>query len=177
MESESKEPRTIDVGKNRKCIQLSADQLMEQTIRVSMIGNASTPGEEERLRAEFAEWVKQGNPLTEGIEDRFREMNEAWRTELWAKIVALLEKGAALDAAAIPECRRNQTLDALDIAVRVKNVLRCEHNVETIWDLVHIPSQEFMKRRILRTDSRKWGLLIIDAIEQALKLLVCEHGA
>ena len=101
-------------------------------------------------------------------------MREAWQAELWSRIVALLEMGAALDPAAIPECRRNQTLDALDIAVRVQNVLQSGFNVETIWDLVHIPPQEFMKRRVMT--SRRWWLLIIDAIEQALKTLTCEQG-
>ena len=98
-------------------------------------------------------------------------MREAWQAESWARIVALLEKGAALDPAAIPECRRNQTLDALDIAVRVYNVLQSGFNVETIWDLVHIPPQEFMKQRVLSAVSRRWWLMIIDAIERALKLL------
>ena len=128
----------------------------------------------EGLRVEFSEWNKQGMPITEGIAERARKMREAWRSELWSRIVALLEKGAALDPAAIPECRRNQTLDALDIAVRVHNVLQSGFNVETIWDLVHIPPQEFMKRRVMT--SRRWWLLIIDAIEQALKTLTCEQG-
>jgi hypothetical protein len=39
---------------------------------------------------------------------------------------------------------------------------------------VHIPPQEFMKRRVMT--SRRWWLMIIDAIEQALKLLTCEQG-
>ena len=153
---------------------MSAAQWREQFVRVGMIDYA--PTSEERLREEFVEWNKQGKPITEGIAERARKMREAWQTELWARIVALLEKGAALDPAAIPECRRNQTLDVLDIAVRVRNVLNCGFNAETIWDLVHIPPQEFMKRRILSAVSRRWWLMIIDAIEQALKLLACEHG-
>ncbi len=158
-----------------KC-QLSAAQLKEQALRARMIDDAPTPDEKERLREEFAEWNKQGKPITEGIAERARKMREAWRAELWSRIVALLEKGSALDPAAIPESRRNQTLDVLDIAIRVHNVLNSGFNVETIWDLVHIPPQEFMKQRVLRTCSRRWWLLIIDAIEQALKLLTCECG-
>lgn len=156
-----------------KC-QLSAAQLKEQALRARMIDDAPTPCEKERLRAEFAEWNKQGKPITEGIAERARKMREAWQSELWSRIVALLEKGVALDPAAIPESRRNQTLDVLDIAVRVRNVLQSGINVETIWDLVHIPPQEFMKRRVMT--SRRWWLLIIDAIEQALKTLTCEQG-
>jgi hypothetical protein len=156
-----------------KC-QLSAAQLKEQALRARMIDDAPTPYEKERLRAEFAEWNKQGKPITEGIAERDRKMREAWQSELWSRIVSLLEKGAALDPAAIPESRRNQTLDVLDVAVRVQNVLQRGVNVETIWDLVHIPSQEFMKRRVMT--SRRWWLLIIDAIEQALKTLTCEQG-
>ena len=155
---------------------LSAAQLKEQALRARMIDDAPTPDEKERLREEFAEWNKQGKPITEGIEERARKMREAWRAELWSRIVALLEKGSALDPAAIPESRRNQTLDVLDIAIRVHNVLNSGFNVETIWDLVHIPPQEFMKQRVLRTCSRRWWLLIIDAIEQALKTLACEQG-
>ena len=158
-----------------KC-QLSAAQLKEQALRARMIDDAPTPCEKERLREEFAEWNKQGKPITEGIAERALKMREAWQAELWSRIVALLEKGAALDPAAIPESRRNQTLDVLDVAVRVQNVLQSGFNVETIWDLVHIPPQEFMKRRVLRMCSRRWWLLIIDAIEQALKLLTCEQG-
>ena len=158
-----------------KC-QLSATQLKEQVLRARMIDDASTPDEKERLRREFNAWNKQGKPITEGIEEMARKMREAWQAELWSRIVALLEMGAALDPAAIPECRRNQTLDALDIAVRVYNVLQSGFNVETIWDLVHIPPQEFMKRRVLKMTSRRWWLLIIDAIEQALKTLTCEQG-
>ena len=156
--------------------QLSATQLKEQTLRARMIDDAPTPYEKERLREEFAEWNKQGKPITEGIEEMACKMREAWRAELWSRIVALLEKGSALDPAAIPESRRNQTLDVLDIAIRVHNVLNSGFNVETIWDLVHIPPQEFMKQRVLRTCSRRWWLLIIDAIEQALKTLTCEQG-
>ena len=155
---------------------LSAAQLKEQALRARMIDDAPTPDEKERLREEFAEWNKQGKPITEGIAERARKMREAWRAELWSRIVALLEKGSALDPAAIPESRRNQTLDVLDIAIRVHNVLNSGFNVETIWDLVHIPPQEFMKQRVLRTCSRRWWLLIIDAIEQALKTLACEQG-
>ena len=158
-----------------KC-QLSAAQLKEQVMRARMIDDAPTPDEKERLRKEFNEWNKQGKPITEGIEERARKMREAWHTELWSRIVALLEMGAALDPAAIPECRRNLTLDALDIAVRVQNVLQSGFDVRTIWDLVHIPPQEFMKQRVLRMCSRRWWLLIIDAIEQALKTLTCEQG-
>ena len=66
------------------------------------------------------------------------------------------------------------TQDVLDVAVRVQNVLQSGFNVETIWDLVHIPPQEFMKRRVMT--SRRWWLVIIDAIEQALKTLTCEQG-
>ena len=135
-----------------------------------------TAEEKERLREEFAEWNKQGKPITEGIEERARKMREAWQAELWSRIVALLEMGAAIDPAAIPESRRNQTLDVLDIAIRVHNVLNSGFSVETIWDLVHIPPQEFMKQRVLRMCSRRWWLLIIDAIEQALKALTCEQG-
>ena len=153
---------------------MSAAQLKEQALRARMIDDAPTPCEKERLRAEFAEWNKQGKPITEGIAERARKMREAWQSELWSRIVALLEKCAALDPAAIPESRRNQTLDVLDIAVRVRNVLQSGFNVETIWDLVHIPPQEFMKRRVMT--SRRWWLLIIDAIEQALKTLTCEQG-
>ena len=153
---------------------MSAAQLKEQALRARMIDDAPTPCEKERLRAEFAEWNKQGKPITEGIAERARKMREAWQSELWSRIVSLLEKGAALDPAAIPESRRNQTLDVLDIAVRVQNVLQSGFNVETIWGLVHIPPQEFMKRRVMA--SRRWWLLIIDAIEQALKLLTCEQG-
>ena len=156
--------------------QLSATQLKEQVLRARMIDDASTPDEKERLRREFNEWNKQGKPITEGIEEMACKMREAWRAELWSRIVALLEKGSALDPAAIPESRRNQTLDVLDIAIRVHNVLNSGFNVETIWDLVHIPPQEFMKQRVLRTCSRRWWLLIIDAIEQALKTLTCEQG-
>ena len=159
-----------------ECRQLSSAQLIEQSIRLSMIDSAATPDEKERLRQEFSEWDKQGKPLTEGIADRARKMREAWQAELWSRIVALMEKGAALDPTAIPECRRNQLLDVLDIAVRVKSVLQNVYNVETVWDLVHIPPQEFMRHRILGTVSRRWWLMIIDAIEQALKLLTCEHG-
>ena len=153
---------------------MSAAQLKEQALRARMIDDAPTPDEKERLRAEFAEWNKQGKPITEGIAERARKMREAWQSELWSRIVSLLEKGAALDPAAIPESRRNQTLDVLDVAVRVQNVLQSGFNVETIWDLVHIPPQEFMKRRVMT--SRRWWLLIIDAIEQALKTLTCEQG-
>lgn len=153
---------------------MSAAQLKEQALRARMIDDAPTPCEKERLRAEFAEWNKQGKPITEGIAERARKMREAWQSELWSRIVSLLEKGAALDPAAIPESRRNQTLDVLDSAVRVRNVLQSGFNVETIWDLVHIPPQEFMKRRVM--SSRRWWLLIIDAIEQALKTLTCEQG-
>ena len=156
-----------------KC-QLSAAQLKEQALRARMIDDAPTPCEKERLRAEFAEWNKQGKPITEGIAERARKMREAWQSELWSRIVSLLEKGAALDPAAIPESRRNQTLDVLDVAVRVQNVLQSGFNVETIWDIVHIPPQKFMKRRVMT--SRRWWLLIIDAIEQALKTLTCEQG-
>ena len=154
---------------------MSAAQLKEQALRARMIDDAPTPCEKERLRAEFAEWNKQGKPITEGIAERARKMREAWQSELWSRIVSLLEKGAALDPAAIPESRRNQTLDVLDIAVRVRNVLQSGFNVETIWELVHIPPQEFMKRRILKTVSRRWWLLIIDAIEQALNTLTMER--
>ena len=162
--------------KGRERQPLSAAQLKEQALRARMIDDAPTPCEKERLREEFAEWNKQGKPITEGIAERARKMREAWRAELWSRIVALLEKGSALDPAAIPESRRNQTLDVLDVAVRVQNVLQSGFNVETIWDLVHIPPQEFMKQRVLRMCSRRWWLLIIDAIEQALKLLTCECG-
>ena len=155
---------------------MSAAQLKEQALRARMIDDAPTPYEKERLRAEFAEWNKQGKPITEGIAERARKMREAWQSELWSRIVSLLEKGAALDPAAIPESRRNQTLDVLDVAVRVQNVLQSGFNVETIWDLVHIPPQEFMKRMVVRMTSRRWWLMIIDAIEQALKTLTCEHG-
>ena len=155
---------------------MSAAQLKEQTLRARMIDDAPTPCEKERLREEFAEWNKQGKPITEGIAERARKMREAWQSELWSRIVSLLEKGAALDPAAIPESRRNQTLDVLDSAVRVQNVLQSGFNVETIWDLVHIPPQEFMKRMVVRMTSRRWWLMIIDAIEQALKTLTCEHG-
>ena len=154
--------------------QLSATQLKEQVLRARMIDDAPTPYEKERLRAEFAEWNKQGKTITEGIAERARKMREAWQSELWSRIVELLEMGAALDPAAIPESRRNQTLDVLDVAVRVQNVLQSGFNVETIWDLVHIPPQKFMKRRVMT--SRRWWLLIIDAIEQALKTLTCEQG-
>ena len=156
-----------------KC-QLSAAQLKEQALRARMIDDAPTPYEKERLRAEFVEWNKQGKPITEGIAERARKMREAWQSELWSRIMSLLEKGAALDPAAIPESRRNQTLDVLDIAVRVQNVLQSGFNVETIWDLVHIPPQEFMKRRVMT--SRRWWLLIIDAIEQAVKTRTREQG-
>ena len=155
---------------------MSAAQLKEQALRARMIDDAPTPCEKERLRAEFAEWNKQGKPITEGIAERARKMREAWQSELWSRIVSLLEKGAALDPAAIPESRRNQTLDVLDVAVRVQNVLQSGFNIETIWDLVHIPPQEFMKRRIFMMSSRRWWLLIIDAIERALKTLTCEQG-
>ena len=155
---------------------MSAAQLKEQALRARMIDDAPTPCEKERLREEFAEWNKQGKPITEGIAERARKMREAWQSELWSRIVSLLEKGAALDPAAIPESRRNQTLDALNIAVRVHNVLQSGFNVETIWELVHIPPQEFMKQRVLRMCSRRWWLMIIDAIEQALKTLTCEQG-
>ena len=155
---------------------MSAAQLKEQALRARMIDDAPTPCEKERLREEFAEWNKQGKPITEGIEEMACKMREAWQAELWSRIVALLEKGAVLDPAAIPESRRNQTLDALNIAVRVHNVLQSGFNVETIWDLVHIPPQEFMKRRVLKMTSRRWWLMIIDAIEQAMKTLTCEHG-
>ena len=155
---------------------MSAAQLKEQALRARMIDDAPTPDEKERLRREFNEWNKQDKPITEGIAERARKMREAWQSELWPRIVALLERGASLDSTAIPECRRNQPLDVLDVAVRVQNVLQSGFNVETIWDLVHIPPQEFMKRRVLKMTSRRWWLLIIDAIEQALKTLTCEQG-
>ena len=98
---------------------MSAAQWREQFVRVGMIDYA--PTSEESLREEFVEWNKQGKPITEGIAERARKMREAWQSELWSRIVSLLEKGAALDPAAIPESRRNQTLDVLDVAVRVQN--------------------------------------------------------
>ena len=156
---------------------LSAAQMKEQALRARMIDDAPTPDEKERLRREFAEWNKQGKPITDGIVERARKMRESWQTELWFRLTALLDRGASLDSAAIPACRRNQTLDALDIAIRVQNVLQSGFSVATIWDLVHIPPQEFMKRRVLRMCSRRWWLLIINAIEQALKLLTCGHDA
>ena len=61
---------------------MSAAQLKEQALRARMIDDAPTPCEKERLREEFAEWNKQGKPITEDIAERARKMREAWQSEL-----------------------------------------------------------------------------------------------
>ena len=119
---------------------------------------------------EFREWGMQGRPVTDGFEDMACRAREAWQAELRPVLSGLLAKGAALDPATIPECRRMQPLEALDVAVRVRTVIYNEFNVKTLWDLVHIPPRD-MQRIISRYNSRGWWLMVIDAIEQALKVL------
>ena len=71
----------MKMTEERKCQPMSAAQLKEEHFRAIMIDNASTPEEKERLREEFAEWNKQGKPITEGIEERVRKMRETWQAE------------------------------------------------------------------------------------------------
>ena len=161
---------TMSEDKSTGGRRLSAAQLKEQSIRINMISNARTPEERERLLKEFREWGMQGRPVTDGFEDMACRAMEAWQTELRPVLAGLLEKCAALDPTMIPECRRMQSLDVLNVAVRVRTVICRAFNVETVWDLVHIPPHD-MQRIISRYNSRGWWLMVIDAIEQALRLL------
>ena len=139
----------------------------EEELRRSIEANA------ERIRRAAKGWDVSGEwQRAMGV---MPETEEPWKLELWSKLTDLLVKGAVLDPKTIPESVRTQPLSVLCVTTRVQNVLESCFKVKTVWDLVHISGREFLKQRF--TTSRRWWLIMIDAIRQGLTYLTRERDA
>lgn len=139
----------------------------EEELRRSIEANA------ERIRRAAKGWDVSGEwQRAMGV---MPETEEPWKLELWSKLTDLLVKGTVLDPKTIPESVRTQPLSVLCVTTRVQNVLESCFKVKTVWDLVHISGREFLKQRF--TTSRRWWLIMIDAIRQGLTYLTRERDA